>query len=373
MGKFSEILKKHFESGKFSAYHLANATKIDRSTLYKILQGRRVPSSIDLVEKIIQFMGMDNNTADKLREAYFIDKYGEENYRSRIELIKFLNIPLQNFKEQKYVVNYSRTVIIGEKNILDFVSGMISEEKSKIMLSLSNFSKEPMIPLQKKTNLNVLLNLNHECGIEEEICNMNHILTIFPNAHNIQIKYNYNGNTNGGGSNLLFSDFIISGKKLVIINTTWTEGIIITDSTQINLFKKIFEENFFKAEVYIEYLENDITSILYNIDSSCIYCGKEFIKKQKNAIVFNKYINIILGINKEAFFKSNFNGFPEDRALVLLDDEIIFLYFNFYNEINVIQIRNIRIANYIKICLEHMFEIYQQDIALFSENDSNHS
>ena len=251
MGKFSEILKKHFESGKFSAYHLANATKIDRSTLYKILQGRRVPSSIDLVEKIIQFMGMDNNTADKLREAYFIDKYGEENYRSRIELIKFLNIPLQNFKEQKYVVNYSRTVIIGEKNILDFVSGMISEEKSKIMLSLSNFSKEPMIPLWNKTNLNVLLNLNHECGIEEEICNMNHILTIFPNAHNIQIKYNYNGNTNGGGSNLLFSDFIISGKKLVIINTTWTEGIIITDSTQINLFKKIFEENFFKAEVYI--------------------------------------------------------------------------------------------------------------------------
>lgn len=56
MSDFSQLLSCHIHSKDIKTYALAQYCGLDRSNMYKIINGKRKPSSRELVLKICKFM-----------------------------------------------------------------------------------------------------------------------------------------------------------------------------------------------------------------------------------------------------------------------------------------------------------------------------
>lgn len=56
MSMFSDVLSKYIESKEIKVFPMAKYCGLDRSTMYKLISGKRNPPPSDILEKMIQFM-----------------------------------------------------------------------------------------------------------------------------------------------------------------------------------------------------------------------------------------------------------------------------------------------------------------------------
>ena len=51
MSEFSQLLSNHIHNKKVTIYALAQYCNVDRSSIYKIIRGKRLPSTISTIEQ----------------------------------------------------------------------------------------------------------------------------------------------------------------------------------------------------------------------------------------------------------------------------------------------------------------------------------
>lgn len=69
MSIFSDSLKHYIERNNIRVLPLARYCDIERSTVYKFITGKRLPHSLELVEKMAQFMRLSPLETEKLKNA----------------------------------------------------------------------------------------------------------------------------------------------------------------------------------------------------------------------------------------------------------------------------------------------------------------
>ena len=123
MSEFSELLDYYIHSKDIKTYALAHYCGLDRSNMYKIINGKRKPNSSEIVNKICKFLHLLPAEEAELQEAYQISLLGHDNYYRRKDVLKFFsefNPTQSSFSEQDTtsvsVLNTSGTIVLNSRN-----------------------------------------------------------------------------------------------------------------------------------------------------------------------------------------------------------------------------------------------------------------
>lgn len=90
MSEFSNTLSYFIKSRNISVSALVKYCELDRSTMYKFINGKRNPASRMLVEKLAEYMNLNPVETTALLEAYQLTEVGEEAYYSRKGVLDFV-------------------------------------------------------------------------------------------------------------------------------------------------------------------------------------------------------------------------------------------------------------------------------------------
>ena len=83
MSEFSDLLSSYIEEKEIKVYALLEYCSLDRSTMYKIINGKRNPTSEAVFQKIAEFLHLTPAEYQKFKEAYTISKIGRDLYYKR--------------------------------------------------------------------------------------------------------------------------------------------------------------------------------------------------------------------------------------------------------------------------------------------------
>lgn len=90
MSEFSDLLSSYIDEKKIKVYALLEYCNLDRSTMYKIINGKRNPSSEAVFQKITEFLHLTPVEYRRFKEAYLISKLGKDLYYRRKYTEKYL-------------------------------------------------------------------------------------------------------------------------------------------------------------------------------------------------------------------------------------------------------------------------------------------
>ena len=75
MSEFSEKCKKYIQRSDTNVYQIAKKSGLDRTTLQKMVQGKRLPGK-QFLETMCQYLIMNNTEKEELMRLYYIEKIG---------------------------------------------------------------------------------------------------------------------------------------------------------------------------------------------------------------------------------------------------------------------------------------------------------
>ena len=90
MSVFSDTLTRYIEHKNIKVFSLAKYCNLDRSTMYKILNGKRNPPSSEVFEKMTQFMHLTPIEYNFLKETLEITQVGPDTYYTRKSVENFI-------------------------------------------------------------------------------------------------------------------------------------------------------------------------------------------------------------------------------------------------------------------------------------------
>lgn len=74
MSEFSNVLSLFIKTRDVNVSALTAYCELDRSTMYKLINGKRSPSSKALVQKLASFMNLNPLETQELIQAYLLSK-----------------------------------------------------------------------------------------------------------------------------------------------------------------------------------------------------------------------------------------------------------------------------------------------------------
>lgn len=90
MSTFSEVLTEYIKARHVKVAPMTKYCGIDRSTMYKLISGKRNPPSKDIFEKMAQFMHLTPAETQRFEEAWEVTVIGPEVYYKRKSVENFI-------------------------------------------------------------------------------------------------------------------------------------------------------------------------------------------------------------------------------------------------------------------------------------------
>lgn len=90
MSKFSERCKFYIQSQGVTLYKCSQKSGIERTTLHRMVTGKRLPS-MEALDTFCDYLRLDNSSRDELKELYYEEKVGTARYQNR----KFIRVFLE--------------------------------------------------------------------------------------------------------------------------------------------------------------------------------------------------------------------------------------------------------------------------------------
>lgn len=300
MSDFSQLLSCHIHSKDIKTYALAQYCGLDRSNMYKIINGKRKPSSRELVLKICKFMQLSHAEQKEMEQAYEITLIGHDTYYRRKAVIDFFN----NFCLSKLnlpVLSELNTEILFEKGSVT-LNTMAEVNRSLLyIISLEAKKSNGTIDLLVQPDCDFLMNIlaaeNYDCSqttIRHIICLNNStsesstypnynlhclekILPLYSNVDKYNCFYYYDHIDSKCSKFTLFPYVIITSQFACLLTGDMTQGILTNAPESLTLFKDIFNQYLSMASPLLRPI-NDVTeqiSYLNNI-SHVVRSGYSF-------------------------------------------------------------------------------------------------
>lgn len=90
MSIYSELLHKYIEEKNIKVAKMIQYCGMDRSSMYKIINGKRKVANLDTARKIAHYMQLSPKECDLYYKAYYKSIVGEEEYEQRQQIEEFI-------------------------------------------------------------------------------------------------------------------------------------------------------------------------------------------------------------------------------------------------------------------------------------------
>ena len=289
MSDFSQLLSCHIHSKDIKTYALAQYCGLDRSNMYKIINGKRKPSSRELVLKICKFMQLSHAEQKEMEQAYEITLIGHDTYYRRKAVVDFFN----NFRLSKLnlpVLSELNTEILFEKGSVT-LNTMAEVNRSLLyIISLEVKKSNGTIDLLVQPDCDFLMNIlaaeNYDCSqttIRHIICLNNStsesitypnynlhclekILPLYSNVDKYNCFYYYDHIDSKCSKFTLFPYVIITSQFACLLTGDMTQGILTNAPESLTLFKDIFNQYLSMASPLLRPI-NDVTEQISYLDN----------------------------------------------------------------------------------------------------------
>lgn len=283
MTVFSTLFSAHIKNKNIRTYPLAQYCGVDRSNMYKLINGKRNPSSESIVQKMADFMKLTPSERKELLEAYQITITGYESYyrrRNVEELIVDFCDDSSAFSD--YEPNYLSTFNLPEDSENISLSGKSALEQtiySIISMEGQNPNGSIKLLLQPDSGyfMEVLTYLGghvSDLKVEHIICLNNtdnitsdkrdynltclqKIIPIYCSCHYEYVPlYYYDSILSHTSAFNLLSSMILTSKYALLFSPVLQYGILFTQRQKREHFAEIFDT-----------LKKETTPIVCKIDS----------------------------------------------------------------------------------------------------------
>lgn len=266
MSIFSEVLSELIQQKEIKVFSMVKYCHLDRSTMYKIINGKRNPPAPDVYKKMTDFMRLTPTENQRLTEAWKITRMGSETYykRKSVEnLICHFPSALPTPPLNYYINSQNDPGEAGEKNCIAlssrqhmnyFLHRMFLEEAGKKDGNISLFMQADydfLFSLLSSLKPSGTLKVQHilcmssktQFTSENEVYNLQCLKKIFP-LYMTELKYTvwyfydeiqshfYNFN--------LFPYMILTTEAAILCSSDYQEGIYFQDKDIVNMLRKIY-------------------------------------------------------------------------------------------------------------------------------------
>lgn len=90
MSVYSELLHKYIEERNVKIVKLIEYCGLDRSSMYKIINGKRKVTNVEIARKIANYMQLSPKECELYYEAYYRSTMGEEEYEQKQQIEEFI-------------------------------------------------------------------------------------------------------------------------------------------------------------------------------------------------------------------------------------------------------------------------------------------
>lgn len=295
MSEFSQLLSQYIHSKDIKTYALAQYCGLDRSNMYKIINGKRKPASEEMVDKMCKFMHLSPVEESALKEAYNITLVGSDNYYRRKDVLHFfedfslssvsipvagysseldspfdgvilLNTPAEINRALLYILSTELQKETGYISMLiqpdyDYLINILAAEghyKSGVnidhLICINNNSESAFIASHKNYNLQCL----------------KQILPLYGNNYKYNCFYYYDNILSMDSSMTLFPYIIITSGYACLLTSDYQKGYLSHDRETIRMFTDIFKEHLKKASPLLHRIDSPFMQLEY---VQSLFCG----------------------------------------------------------------------------------------------------
>lgn len=270
MNPFASKLQALLDEKQFKILDLERFTGINRSTLYKFLNGQREPTGIDVVYQIADCLCLNHLQREELTEAYYLTRMGPLSYYGRKEVIRFYQeisiskdyetspfLPFASIQlepKQRIVLNGAQNVNLAIEYFLYMAAQQNKEQESIISeniaddVTLSIIQKiGKLYPEFHCTHL-ILLDDSIERTVElsHQIYNINiltKLLPLSPRLPHYQVYYRYGNIQAEKNDPAYLPNVVIAGEYVIQYSSNHRYGIVTRDDAVRELYSHLLMEN----------------------------------------------------------------------------------------------------------------------------------
>lgn len=281
MSIFSKLLSTHIKNKNIRTFSLAQYCEIDRSNMYKLINGKRNPSSEEMVNRISEYMKLTNSEHREFMEAYKISLIGNDVYYRRKSVQEFMShfIEPKNFQPYKsffapdfHHLSEQKPIFVSDKRelrqIIQMIITLASKEDGCIDLLLQPSNTYIMEALYYIGNREKNLKIEHIFGLSNvddigenkkdyNLTNLQNIIPFYYLDYCQYMSYYYYDDILAHDNIFnLFKSMILTSGYVLVFSEKLENGILFTQKDIVANFYEVFKK-----------LKNEASPIVKKINS----------------------------------------------------------------------------------------------------------
>lgn len=267
MSKFSDLLNTYIEERRVKIYPLAQYCKIDRSAVYRFINGTRIPSEQSVVQQMADYLKLTPQQKARFYEAWEIANIGESLWYQRKAAEHFLLnfpktdavLPEQPWNSSENFLPTTKTAVLlkSKEEIRTSLETMLIREsvsaKPQLMLLLQpeHMDFADLLlgdPHSKNFNIcNIVCLNNHNPAAAQNISSYNiecleKMMSLYIRRKNFCSQYYYDDITMHFHSVSLMPCMILTGSSAITCSADLSFGIAHTDPAVVAMLQNVFQK-----------------------------------------------------------------------------------------------------------------------------------
>lgn len=276
MSIFSDTLSSLIKEKNIKIFSMVKYCGLDRSTMYKIISGKRNPPSPDIFKQMKDYMRLTPSEEQQLTEAWKIARIGSENYYRRKSVENFIcNFPValpapadSNFRNEladheenlsiplpsrQHVDYFIHRMILSEASRPDGTTGLFLQPDHDFLFRLLS-SLKPAGRLHVRHIL--CLSGRMQFTDENELYDLACLKKIFPLYMIPQLEYRisffYDEIHSHYYNYSLFPCMILTSDSAVLCSCDYSSGIYLQNKDMIRMLWKLYNTYYDNCSVLFE-------------------------------------------------------------------------------------------------------------------------
>ena len=286
MSEFSDLLTEYTHRKGTRIYSLAEYCGMERSMMYKVIRGKRMPSSIKTLDKISKFLHLTPSEYQELSTAYKVSLEGRDNYYRRRDIMNFLN-NFRNIMDTGVSLLPPRTYFSSDgPNIALTTASEVNQAVYTLVTHLIE-GEERRLCIIAPPEFTFLIELLTSLMKEEDSISIDHIMCLNNNEHITSDKKNYNLHclmkilplctcgcsyqpyyyydniTSRLDTFRLFPYLILTESRALVLSETFETGFMTKQPDFLRLLKNIFSDYRKKARPLLQKISDVSSQLAY--------------------------------------------------------------------------------------------------------------
>lgn len=286
MSEFSDLLTEYTHRKDTRIYALAEYCGMDRSMMYKVIRGKRMPSSIKTLDKIAEFLHLTPAEYQELSTAYRISLEGRDNFYRRRDIMDFLS-NFRNIMDAGVSLLPPRTLISSDspnitlttasevnQAVYTLVTRLIEEEEGRLCMIAPpefTFLIRLLVSLMKEEDSIAIdhimcLNNTEQITADKKNYNLHCLMDILPlctcGCH-YQPYYYYDNITSRLDTFRLFPYLLLTESRAILLSETFETGFMTRQPDFLRLLKDMFSGYIEQARPLLQKISDVSSQLAY--------------------------------------------------------------------------------------------------------------